>query len=192
MSSVYLILSGLIIIFADYLTTPFIQKLYGSGISLEIVVKIRYSISVILSAIIFFLFLRFWKKRKQNLLQVKIISKCIFCYVILLLLLKTFFRSSVIITWAVNIISIPVNIFTCYYDFVLAFSTHPIAYIVFLLVIPFEGLQGIFLKVGGNALPVWIWINPNNVNMIGKTSVRLRYGLSVGFHYFPWIFAVRM
>ena len=39
-------------------------------------------------------------------------------------------RSSVIITWAVNIISIPVNIFTCYYDFVLAFSTHPIAYIV--------------------------------------------------------------
>ena len=129
MSSVYLILSGLIIFFADYLTTPFIQKLYGSGISLEIVVRIRYSISVILSAIVFFLFLRFWKKRKQNLLQVKIISKCIFAYVILSLLLKTFFRSSVIITWAVNIISIPVNIFTCYYDFVLAFSTHPIAYI---------------------------------------------------------------
>ena len=120
MSSVYLILSGLIIFFADYLTTPFIQKLYGSGISLEIVVRIRYSISVILSAIVFFLFLRFWKKRKQNL----------FAYVILSLLLKTFFRSSVIITWAVNIISIPVNIFTCYYDFVLAFSTHPIAYIV--------------------------------------------------------------
>ena len=65
MSSVYLILSGLIIFFADYLTTPFIQKLYGSGISLEIVVRIRYSISVILSAIVFFLFLRFWKKRKQ-------------------------------------------------------------------------------------------------------------------------------
>ena len=71
-----------------------------------------------------------WKKRKQNLLQVKIISKCIFGYVILSLLLKTVFRSSVIITWAVNIISIPINIFTCYYDFVLAFSTHPIAYIV--------------------------------------------------------------
>ena len=130
MSSVYLILSGLIIFFADYLTTPFIQKLYGSGISLEIVVRIRYSIAVILSAIVFFLFLRFWKKRKQNLLQVKIISKCIFAYVILSLLLKTFFRSSVIITWAVNIISIPVNIFTCYYHFVLAFSTQPIAYIV--------------------------------------------------------------
>ena len=123
MSSVYLILSGLIIFFADYLTTPFIQKLYGSGISLEIVVRIRYSISVILSVIV-------WKKREQNLLQVKIISKCIFGYVILSLLLKTFFRSSVIITWAVTIISIPVNIFTCYYDFVLAFSTHPIAYIV--------------------------------------------------------------
>lgn len=71
MSSVYLILSGLIIFFADYLTTPFIQKLYGSGISLEIVVRIRYSISVILSAIVFFLFLRFWKKRKQNLFASK-------------------------------------------------------------------------------------------------------------------------
>ena len=110
MSSVYLILSGLIIFFADYLTTPFIQKLYGSGISLEIVVRIRYSISVILSVIVFFLFLRFWKKREQNLLQVKIISKCIFGYVILSLLLKTFFRSSVIITWAVTIISIQLHI----------------------------------------------------------------------------------
>ena len=99
MSSVYLILSGLIIFFADYLTTPFIQKLYGSGISLEIVVRIRYSISVILSAIVFFLFLRFWKKRKQNLLQVKIISKCIFGYVILSLLLKTFFPQIASASW---------------------------------------------------------------------------------------------